>query len=159
MISQMTSVATPYGSPAGPTTEAVGHFLDADRLAAARDPIEVTRALEAGLPGHSLRALRRVGFTIEELAAVTGTSPRTLVRYAGKPSGKLPLPLSDRLVRLARVTLLATHLLGPIEDVLTWMRSRTRALGDVTPLLLLKTDDGTQAVVQSLYTIAYGGVA
>ena len=118
----------------------------------------VTHALEAALPGNSLRALRHVGFTIEELAVVTGTSPRTLVRYAGTPSGRLPMPLSDRLARLARLTLLATRLVGPIEDVLTWMRCKTRALGDVPPLVLLKTDDGTQAVVQSLYSIAYGGV-
>lgn len=149
---------TPHSVMTTVSAAAVGRFLDADGLAAARDPLEITRALEVGLPGHSLRALRRVGFTIEELAAVTGTSPRTLVRYAGKPSGRLSMPLTDRLVRLARVTLLATQLLGPIEDILTWMRSKTRALGDVPPLVLLKTDDGTQAVVQSLYSIAYGGV-
>lgn len=89
---------------------------------------------------------------------MTGTSPRALVRYASEPRGRLPISLSDRLVRLARVPLLATQLLGSIEAVLTWMRSKTRALGDVTPLLLLKTDDGTHAVIESLYTIAYGGV-
>src|SRR5579871_103786 len=114
----MTPELAPFGVPSGPTTAAVGHFLDAEALAKAGDPAEVTRVLEAGLPGISLRALRNAGYTIDEVAAVTGTSPRTLVRYAAKPHGRLPLPLSDRLVRLGRVTVLATQLLGPIEDVL-----------------------------------------
>lgn len=137
----------------------VGSFLGVDSLVQAVNALDATRAMREGLPVSSLRALRKAGFTIDEIARVIGTSSRTVMRHLRQRTRRLDVATSDRVVRLARVSLLASRYIGDSAKALTWLRSSNRYLGEATPLEMMQTEDGTQAVVQSLVSIAYGGVA
>lgn len=154
----MTSLTTPFGTLGiGPSE--VGSFLGVDALVNAGNALDATRAVREGLPVSSLRALRKAGFTIDEIARVTGSSSRTVMRYLRQRAKRLDVATSDRVMRMARVSLLATRYVGDAAKALVWLRMPNHYLGEATPIEMIQTEDGTQAVVQSLVSIAYGGVA
>jgi len=154
----MTSLITPFVGLAVAPSE-IGSFLGVDSLVKAGNALDATQAVRAGLPVSSLRALRRAGFTIDEIARVVGASSRTVMRHLRQRARRLDVATSDRVVRLARMSLLASRYLGDSARGLTWLRAPNRYLGDATPIEMMETEDGTQAVLQSLVSIAYGGVA
>ncbi len=154
----MTSSVVPFGiGSIGPSE--VGSFLGVEALVKAGNALDATQAVRDGLPVSALRALRNAGFTIEEIAGITGTSSRTIMRYLRQRAKRLDLATSDRVMRMARVSLLATRYVGNAAKALTWLRSPNHFLGEATPLQMMETEDGTQAALQSLVSIAYGGVA
>jgi putative toxin-antitoxin system antitoxin component (TIGR02293 family) len=113
----------------------------------------------AGLTGRVLRELReRLGLTIAELSRVLGAGERTVVR---KEQQRSPLSATeaDRAFRLARVADLATELIGDAGKAKAWLRAPNDYLGGETPVNMLDSEIGTDLVVESLYSIAYGGVA
>lgn len=139
----------------------IGNFLKSRSVARASNPRELSDEVRRGLAASTIGALRDAGYSIDEIARVTANSTRTIQRYLAEKRGseKLNLATSDRVVRLAAMTLLASRLIGTQEKALAWLRAPSRYLGGVTPLEMLETEVGTQAVVQSLYSIAYGGIA
>lgn len=143
------------------TPAEIGGFLKSRGLARAANPRELSDEVRRGLPASTIAALRDGGYAIDEIARVTANSTRTIQRYLleKRRSERLNLATSDRVVRLAAMTLLAARLIGTHEKALAWLRAPNRYLGGTTPLEMLETEVGTQAVVQSLYSIAYGGVA
>jgi putative toxin-antitoxin system antitoxin component (TIGR02293 family) len=143
------------------TPAELGSLLKARAVARAGNPRELSDEVRRGLPASTIAALRDSGFGIDEIARVTANSTRTIQRYLleKRRSERLNLATSDRVVRLATMTLLATRLVGTRDKALAWLRAPSRYLGGVAPLEMLETEVGTQAVVQSLYSIAYGGVA
>jgi putative toxin-antitoxin system antitoxin component (TIGR02293 family) len=143
------------------TPKEIGGLLKSRGVARAGNPRELSDEVRRGLPASTIGALRDSGFSIDEIARVTANSTRTIQRYLleKRRSERLNLATSDRVVRLATMTLLATRLIGTHDKALGWLRAPSRYLGGVTPLEMLETEVGTQAVVQSLYSIAYGGVA
>jgi putative toxin-antitoxin system antitoxin component (TIGR02293 family) len=72
---------------------------------------------------------------------------------------RLSVSDGDRAYRLARVADLATEFIGDADHARGWLKTRQRYLGDQTPIAMLDTEIGTDLVVESLYAIAYGGVA
>ncbi|HEY9179133.1 MAG TPA: antitoxin Xre/MbcA/ParS toxin-binding domain-containing protein [Candidatus Baltobacteraceae bacterium] len=143
------------------TPAQIGSLLKSRSVSRAGNPRELSDEVRRGLPASTIGALRDVGYAIDEIARITANSARTIQRYLveKRRTEKLNLATSDRVVRLAAMTLLATRLVGTQEKALAWLRASNRYLGGVTPLEMLETEVGTQAVVQSLYSIAYGGVA
>ena len=139
----------------------IGGLLKSRSVARAGNPRELSDEVRRGLPASTIGALRERGFSIDEIAHVTANSTRTIQRYLldKRRSERLNLATSDRVVRLATMTLLAARLIGTHDKALEWLRAPNRYLGGVTPLEMLETEVGTQAVVQSLYSIAYGGIA
>lgn len=154
----MTSATLPFGI-GGVAPSEVGSFLGVDSLVKAGNALDATQAVREGLPVSALRALRKAGFTIDEIARVIGTSPRTVMRYLRQRAKRLDVATSDRVMRMARVSLLATRYVGDSAKGLTWLRAPNHYLGEATPIEMMQTEDGTQAVVQSLVSIAYGGAA
>ena len=69
------------------------------------------------------------------------------------------LPLVKVRLGLARVADLAEELLGDAERAKKWLKTPHRYLGGETPIAALETEIGADLVVESLYAIAYGGVA
>jgi putative toxin-antitoxin system antitoxin component (TIGR02293 family) len=117
------------------------------------------KIMQAGLSGALLRSLReRLGLTIADMARVLGAGERTVIR---KEQHRMPLSAteSDRAYRLARVADLATELIGDEDRAIRWLRTPSTYLGGETPLAMLDTEIGTDIVAESLYAIAYGGVA
>jgi uncharacterized protein (DUF2384 family) len=57
------------------------------------------------------------------------------------------------------LTGLAIELIGDETKALDWLRTPSTYLGGKAPIMMLDTDGGWELVTQSLYVIAYGGVA
>jgi putative toxin-antitoxin system antitoxin component (TIGR02293 family) len=143
------------------TPAEIGSLLKARVVSRAGNARELSDEVRRGLPASTIAALRERGYSIDEIARVTANSARTIQRYLleKRRAERLNLATSDRVVRLATMTLMAERLVGTHDKALEWLRQPNRYLGGVTPLEMLETEVGTQAVVQSLYSIAYGGVA
>jgi putative toxin-antitoxin system antitoxin component (TIGR02293 family) len=130
------------------------------QLTGSSDSLVIRKKItQAGLSGALLRSLReRLGLTIADMARVLGAGERTIIR---KEQQRIPLSPteSDRAYRLARVADLATELIGDEHRATRWLRTPSAYFGGETPLAMLDTEIGTDLVVESLYAIAYGGVA
>ncbi len=115
----------------------------------------VTR-IEAGLPAASALAFKEtLGLTNVELAALLGTSVRTLARWDAARS-KLDVVSGDRLVRSARLFAIAADVLEDREAAARWMKAPQRALGGAVPLHLAQTDVGARAVETLLGRMEHG---
>jgi putative toxin-antitoxin system antitoxin component (TIGR02293 family) len=66
---------------------------------------------------------------------------------------------SDRLIRLARITVLANQCLGDDALATRWLKQPNLALAGKTPLELIDTESGSRLVENVLGRIAYGGVS
>ena len=104
-------------------------------------------------------AVSRHGITTDEYGSLLGSSSRTVARRLAKAGAILTSIEADRLYRFARVMDLAVEMIGDAEKADAWFRTPHRYLGGQTPLRMVETDAGTQIVEESLYAIAYGGVA
>lgn len=111
------------------------------------------RRVERGLPKRALTKLRKQsGLSDADMAEVIPR--RTLTAIKG--SKTLSPEQSDRIARLARVTAHAQRAFGDPVAALEWLRTRNPALGDETPLRLLRTGSGANLVESVLTRIEYG---
>jgi putative toxin-antitoxin system antitoxin component (TIGR02293 family) len=129
-------------------------------LAGTADSMTVrSKITHAGITGQALRLVReRLGLTIAEVARVLGAGERTVIRKEQQQS-PLSATEADRAYRLARVADLATELIGDASKARSWLRTPSAYLGGETPVSCLDSEIGAELVSQSLYAIAYGGVA
>ena len=83
---------------------------------------------------------------------------RGLIR---KEQGKAALSPTeaDRAYRLARIADLAIALIGSEPKAIASLRAPNVYLSGEAPVAMLDTEIGTDAVIESLYAIGYGGVA
>jgi putative toxin-antitoxin system antitoxin component (TIGR02293 family) len=98
--------------------------------------------------GKSLNASR------EDLLNALALSPRTLSRR--QKEGALSPEESDRVLRLARVAAQAEEVLGGREDSVKWLHRANRSLGGRKPLDLVRTDAGSELVVDVLGRLEHG---
>jgi putative toxin-antitoxin system antitoxin component (TIGR02293 family) len=98
--------------------------------------------------GKSLNASR------EDLLNALALSPRTLTRR--QKEGVLSPEESDRVLRLARVAAQAEEVLGAREDAVKWLHRPSRSLGGHKPLELVRTDAGSELVVDVLGRLEHG---
>jgi putative toxin-antitoxin system antitoxin component (TIGR02293 family) len=82
-----------------------------------------------------------------------------LSSYHRKLSGNLPLSSdeTERVMRLAEITRIATDAFGDAADASSWLITPNMALTGKTPLSLLDTDAGSSQVRRVLSVINYGG--
>lgn len=127
-----------------------------------------TRARKGARRVSLLREQIRVGFRFSMLAAfqeryrlsqqqlreLVDMSERTVARR--KQEQRLSKPESDRLYRVARVAALAEQIFGSASAAEHWLKEANPTLGNVTPLTLMDTDEGTQAVTDVLGRIEHG---
>jgi putative toxin-antitoxin system antitoxin component (TIGR02293 family) len=111
--------------------------------------------MRKGLPYATLEALVRV---IEvrsgEVSRLLGVAPRTLARR--KVARRLAPAESDRLYRLAYMTLLASEVLGSLDKAKGWLSQPNRALAGTAPLQVLDTEIGERQVEEILERINHG---
>ncbi len=132
--------------------------LGSPRLSGIKTDLELDAEARKGLPSDVIGALKAAGFTVDELAAVTANSTRTINRLIAKRAegSRLNLATSDRAIRLATIVALGEHLLGSRDRTMRWLRAPNRYLGNVEPLRMLETEFGRDMVVESMYAVAYG---
>lgn len=124
-----------------------------------RGPVKTERdfvpLLRKGLPWASFeRTMIALDFTLDEISRTLDLAKSTLNR---RRKAKILAPQeSERLLRVARIGARAKEVLGSRDKAITWLRAPCRALGGDTPLSLLDTDIGAQAVEEELVRIEYG---
>lgn len=123
-----------------------------------RDFSDLARAIAAGLPSKSMRAIVSSGeASAKEISQSVRIPERTLMRLQNRE--RLPADESDKIYRLAYVIAAATKALGDRAKAHQWLRRPNRALGGVPPLSMLGTQPGLQQVEQVLGRIEYGEVS
>ena len=135
--------------------------LDGTRLLGLRDGSggvsDPRQAVRAGLPAPAFDALRdALGLPASALADALGIAPRTLSRR--RADGRLAPDESDRLLRAARLTEMATAALGGVDAAAVWM-TRPHALLGEPPLRHADTAPGAREVEDALYAIEYSAAA
>jgi putative toxin-antitoxin system antitoxin component (TIGR02293 family) len=116
---------------------------------------DLREALREGLPFQAFESfVKTIGIPPATITKALGIAPRTLARRKERHS--FSPEESDRLYRLARVTLMAIQVLGTQEKAKQWLERPNRALGGETPLHLLDTDIGARQVEAVLGRIDYG---
>lgn len=93
-------------------------------------------------------------FTREEIEAVV-VPKRTWARRVAKRES-LTTDEIDKALRLTRVGEQADRVFGDPEKARRWLRKPSPALSGQTPIALLKTETGAQAVSELLGQIAHG---
>jgi len=101
------------------------------------------------------RFIQSIGMSQEEASAAFHIPPRTLARRK-EMAGRMAAVEGERMLRYARVLAQAQDTLGSLEKARSWLNLGNRSLGGVTPLSLLDTDIGAQAVQDVLGRIEYG---
>jgi putative toxin-antitoxin system antitoxin component (TIGR02293 family) len=117
--------------------------------------ISLHEPVRAGLRFSALEALqRRYQITQAQIQYLIDISERTFARR--KVEQVLNKSESDRLYRVARIAAFAEEVLGSAQAAERWLKEPIPALGRVTPLSLLDTDEGAQRVTDILGRIDHG---
>ena len=118
-------------------------------------PLSLQEPVRSGLRFAALEALqRRYQITQAQIQWLIDISERTLARR--KVERLLSKAESDRLYREARIAAWAEEVFGSAAAAEQWLKARIPALGQVTPLSLLDTDEGAQRVADILGRIEHG---
>lgn len=119
------------------------------------DTYTLIEAVREGLPYQVGEALQdALTLNSQELAELTGMSERTLANR--KRSGSFTASESDHLIRITRVYTRALEFFGSAPQAVAWLKKPALALDDRTPLSLLDTEVGADAVLRLLGQLKYG---
>ncbi len=115
---------------------------------------EQIRAVREGLPFSSFVTLREaLELPTDDLARLLGVPQRTLTKR--QQNGLFNVSESNALSRVARVYREAVTFFGDETKARAWLKTPLSALGG-TPLGLLDTDPGAEAVSVLLRQLAWG---
>ena len=116
---------------------------------------DLLERIEGGLDAAAERRLReRLGLSLTEMAALLGTSARTLGRR--QEEGRLTPEESDRLYRYAYLFERAVEVMGDEEGARTWMNKEQLRLGGRVPLKVARFEPGAREVEDLLGRIERG---
>ncbi|MGH7736530.1 MAG: type II RES/Xre toxin-antitoxin system antitoxin [Candidatus Tyrphobacter sp.] len=120
-----------------------------------RNLSDLAAAVEEGLPSDAMRALVKSGAsTATEISESARIPERTLMRLQKRD--RLPTDESDKIYRLAYIVAAATKTFDDKRKAHRWLRRPNRALGNRTPLALIRTEPGLCQVERELGRIEYG---
>ncbi len=113
------------------------------------------KSVERGLPLSTLNEFSAYsGISVRDLLEVV-IPPRTL-KHRRDRKEPLSIDESDRLARVARMYELAVKVYGDREDGKNWLLRPKRRFDERTPLALLRTERGKEAVEEFLIQIDEG---
>ena len=104
------------------------------------------------------RIKKALGIPDRQLSATLGLSSRTMTRLR-KSKRRLPLPVGDRLYRLARTFTLALDVLEDADRAREWLHTPQIGLNHRIPLEVLATEAGAREVEDLLRRIDLGVLA
>lgn len=121
--------------------------------------LHVGEQIEEGLSAGVIDRIKKaLGIPDRQLSATLGLSARTMTRLR-KSKRRLPLPVGDRLYRLARTFTLAMDVLEDPDRARTWLHSPQVGLNNRIPLDVLATEAGAREVEHLLRRIDLGVLA
>jgi putative toxin-antitoxin system antitoxin component (TIGR02293 family) len=121
--------------------------------------LDLVEALRRGLPSSAFgRVADLAGVSREEAIRVLRIGRASVFR---KVASKRPLAPdeSQKVARLARITLLAEYVLEDPQRGRAWLTEPVPALGGQRPIELLDTDEGARTVEETLLRLEYGILA
>lgn len=119
-----------------------------------RDSVTVAEEVCAGIPVHAFdHALDRGVLQRDEIRIVL---PERTYRSRKKKNEPLSLDESDRFARVLQIIELATETFGSTDKAHRWLRQPKRRFGGKTPISMLSTSHGAQAVEDMLMQIGHG---
>jgi putative toxin-antitoxin system antitoxin component (TIGR02293 family) len=116
--------------------------------------LDLAEMAEKGLPTDSIAYLKDRGVTFSEISQII-ISPRTL-KHRKARGEQLSVEETGRMLRVARIIVLADQVFGNHEKALTWLRQVDERLNDRTPLSMLQTESGGRLVENLLWQIDEG---
>lgn len=124
-------------------------FLDNKRL--------IITAIRNGIP-HSLFELiqQNAPFSEAEWAEILDCSQKSLQRYKSEPDFQFKTIHSEKIIAMAEVTKAGVDVFGNMEAFKAWLHTPTFALGNETPMELLKDSYGKELVLAELVHIDHG---
>ncbi len=129
-----------------------GEMVTVQQLAQINE--QQVRAVRAGLSHSSFTALKgALELSTDELAQLLGIPRRTLTKR--QRDGSFSPSESNAISRVARVYRKAVTFFGDEAEARTWLKTYLPAL-ESTPLSLLDTDPGAEAVSVLLRQLAWG---
>jgi putative toxin-antitoxin system antitoxin component (TIGR02293 family) len=121
--------------------------------------LNVGDRIEEGLSSGVIDRVKKVlGIPDTQLSATLGLSARTMTRLR-KSKRRLPLPVGDRLYRLARTFTLAVDVLEDPARAKEWLHTPQVGLNNRIPLEVLTTEAGAREVENLLRRIDLGVIA
>lgn len=112
--------------------------------------------ISRGVPAKSADAFKEAAMISDRvLAGILGISEKTLARARTGKSMLDPMA-SDRLYRTAKILTLAMAVFEGGEPAVAWLKRPQIGLANQTPLALLPTTAGAEAVEQLLLRIEHG---
>lgn len=119
-------------------------------------PAQLVQMLQAGLPFAELEDLQSsLAIPSERLAPMLGISKATFHRRKGR-AGRLPLAVSDKVVRYARLLGQALKVFNGPDAAKLWLNSPQAGLAGAVPLDYARTELGAREVENLLGRIEYG---
>lgn len=100
------------------------------------------------------RLSERLEYPKDDLLSIINVKGRTAQRR--EKEGTLSEDESDRLYRIARVTEKAERVFGSTQKAHEWLKSENSVFRGVSPLSLLGSDAGAEAVTDELGRIEFG---
>lgn len=133
------------------------HFLGAK--IPERDPMQLMKALQAGLPSTSLNRFKQATELADhDVAKLLHIGGRTLTRVRASKC-RLPADLSDRLYAIASVYAQAEQVFGQRKTAIGWLNEPQVALAHRPPREFLSTELGRRQVTELLNRIEHGFLA
>lgn len=118
---------------------------------------DMALAVDRGFPVATIDALKKGGLTDREVGHLI-IKPRTLSHRRANRH-RLTVEESDRAARVARAVALAEKTFADKGKADRWLHKDLKALGDRTPLELIRTDAGGRIVENLLARISWGASA
>ena len=116
---------------------------------------QLINAVRNGLPFESFTVLRdALELTTNDLSQLLGIPRRTLTKR--QKEGGFTVSESNAVSRVARIYQETVTFFDDEDHALTWLKTSLPALQDRTPLSLLDTDPGADAVSVLLRQLAWG---
>jgi len=127
---------------------------------AAENPVDLVRALEAGLPARALGQFkRRTELADTDLAELLRIGSRTLTRLKSPRTRRLPPEVSERLYALAALYAEAEQVFADHQTALDWLAAPPFAFAGKTPRELIASEIGREQVRALLRRIEHGQLA
>lgn len=119
-----------------------------------KSDFDLAELVEHGLPTGSLSLLKDKGLSFSEISQIV-IAPRTL-KHRKARGESLSLEETDRVVRVARVIVLAESIFVDPAKALLWLRTPDDRLANRNPMSLLQTEAGGRLVENMLWQIDEG---
>jgi len=120
-------------------------------------PLAWTAQIERGFPFHALDRLKEaLGLNDREISCALDVSAKTASRWRHAEKTRLPVSVSDRIYRFARLFALAEQVLEDKDAARGWMHDEQVGLGGRSPIELMRTEAGAREVESLLVRIEHG---